>query len=696
MANNKPISDNVAFPNQSNVRAIAGLAGYITGTPNTNVKIGGIDLVQSVINGTTAASGGLAVYATSGTVKELATYISLNYTAGDTTAPAVLELGTPSHPSTVQISGNYNGPDAFVSPKLTFLTKNTTTGSNTVSIEPSGVATADQSLIIPPAPGVANQALRAGTVGSGGNVILEWYTPTDDNTTYSLATTADTNDGKVTLTPSTGTAETITFTGANGVVVSSDASNNVTVTGPTPQTLPEPGGAAGNVQFNSNPAGTFEGEASFFFNKTGTDSSLSVGDVGADRGIFNVYGGPSNSGTISITDPNDEGLTLTVPNSMSASYTLTFPEANPTNNTMILQSDSSGDLSWIDTPASSGSIDFSGLNIATIKADLTNTTQTQYGNAVTVTAAGNINNGEIVIWDYSNGTVRANVPGSLPSQSEIIGVAIERIVSGNTGKILIYGYATINGSYSTGGSFLNENNTVNFPSSTSGTTTTTVLPTTPNDYITLFDAGGTGGGDAGNSQVSSARFDAGAGNTVKMKIIDFDFEDNTGGLRDRLQILVGATETTLETAELSPGITGASGLAGNNGWIQYTNFFGSSTAYIDGPYTPSVGNVFPRLPGESSGGQTGPAVGDEIDLGQRWAQFDFKSDSSVQSDFELQLTAAGGSTVTDTTPGAGIYLDGTSFKTATNNDSTNRYIGAAAGGSFASSSFVIFVAPPRV
>ena len=72
---NKPISDNTAFPFETNVRAIAGLAGFKTGTTNSNTKIGGTELVQSVINGGTANAGGLAVYSTSGTGKELSTYI---------------------------------------------------------------------------------------------------------------------------------------------------------------------------------------------------------------------------------------------------------------------------------------------------------------------------------------------------------------------------------------------------------------------------------------------------------------------------------------------------------------------------------------------------------------------------------------------------------------------------------------------
>ena len=220
---NKPISDNTAFPFETNVRAIAGIAGFQTGTPNTNAKIGGIDLVQSVINGGSANAGGLAVYATSGSVKELATYISLNYTAGDTTAPAVLELGTPSHPSTVQISGNFNGPDPFVSPKLTFLTKNTTTGSNTVSIEPSSVATADQSLVLPPAPGTAGQGLKAASVSSG-DVLLEWYTVTDDDTTYTFDSTqslvGSDADPFLTLTGSDTTTDNVKLIGGTSIGIS--------------------------------------------------------------------------------------------------------------------------------------------------------------------------------------------------------------------------------------------------------------------------------------------------------------------------------------------------------------------------------------------------------------------------------------------------------------------------------------------
>ena len=362
----------------------------------------------------------------------------------------------------------------------------------------------------------------------------------------------------------------------------------------------------------------------------------------------------------------------------------------------VLSSKGSGNgTEWITPASGGGGIDFSGVDVST-PADITQSSQAQYGTAITVTAAGNINNGEIVIWDYSNGSVRANTPGSLPGQSEIIGVAIENINSGSTGKVLIYGYATVSGAYQVSGDFLNQTNTINFPTGSNNSPGSTVvtLPTGGDEYITLFDAGGSGSG-GGNNQVSSVRVDAGAGNTVIMKIKSFDFEYSTsqgGKLRDRLQIRVGPNANSLSNATLTPGATGSGSTNNNDGWVQMNDFFNSNLV-VNGPYSPSEGNVFPKDPGL---GGTGPDIDDVFNLGQQVAQFDFVSDISAESNFELQIASSQSQTITNTTAGAGIYLDGTNFEQATNNTSTARYIGAATGSTFANNRFVIFVAPPRV
>ncbi len=457
-----------------------------------------------------------------------------------------------------------------------------------------------------------------------------------------------------------------------------------------------PGGNNQSVQYQTS-TGVFGGDSGFTYQFQvptvgDTRNRLSLGDVGSTKGEVNLYGGATESGFIGLFAPTDEGVTITVPTAPNDSYTVTLPGDTPANN-QILESNSSGNLSWIDTPTGGG-IDFSGVNVST-PADITQSTQNQYGSAVTVTAAANISNGEIVIWDYSNGTVRANIPGSLPGQSEIIGVAIEDINSGSTGKVLIYGYATVSGAYSVSGDFLNETNTINFPTGTNVTTTAT-LPTGADEYITLFDSGGSGTGDAGNNQVSSVVLDAGAGNTVIMKMISFDFERNSSfqwRLRDRLEVLVGSTANSVTPAQLQ-GVTGTSSTSNFNGFLQPNTSFLGSSLVAGGPY--ASGNIFPDEPGRTSGGQTGPQVNDVIDLGQRFAQFNFVSDGAPQSDFELQITSSQSQTITNTTPGAGIYLDSTNFEQATNNTSTARYIGAATGSTFANNRFVVFVAPPRV
>jgi len=181
-----------------------------------------------------------------------------------------------------------------------------------------------------------------------------------------------------------------------------------------------------------------------------------------------------------------------------------------------------------------------------------------------------------------------------------------------------------------------------------------------------------------------------------MKIISFDFERNSSfqwRLRDRLEVQVGSTANGVTDAQLQ-GVTGTSVDSNFNGFLQPDTTFLGSSLVAGGPY--ANGNIFPDEPGKTSGGQTGPQVNEVIDLGQRFAKFNYVSDSAPESNFELQIASSQAQQVTNTTPGAGIYLDSANFEQATNNTSTNRYIGAATGSTFANNRFVIFVAPPRV
>ena len=451
-----------------------------------------------------------------------------------------------------------------------------------------------------------------------------------------------------------------------------------------------PGGASGlnaDLQLSGNYiAGSDQPELNFKFGDTTNSPStfkITTQATGNDQTWLLPTSLPT-AGQILSAEPNGSEVTLDwVDDNANTPNNNTITLAAGTGLTgggdFTLNQNSNETITF--NASASGGIDFSGLNIATIKADLTQSSQTQYGSAITVTAGSAISNGEIVMWDYSNGTVRSIPPSSLPQQNQIIGVAIQDIASGSDGLVLIYGYATVKSNYSaTGDNFLNETNTINI-SNSDGVTTT--LPTTTNDYLTFKET------STGNNVESSSVFDAGAGNTVKMKIIDFDLESTV----DRMQIVVGSSVGSLSAATLSPGITGTSGAASNNGWKIYPNFFTSGTD-DNGPN--ASGNAFPTDPGITSGGQTGPEQDSIWDLGARFAQFDFKSDGSVASDFELHLSSSLAVNITDSTPGAGMYLDGTDFEKGTNNNSTNRFIGTAAGGSFDDDALVILVAPPRV
>ena len=92
-------------------------------------------------------------------------------------------------------------------------------------------------------------------------------------------------------------------------------------------------------------------------------------------------------------------------------------------------------------PTGSVDLDYSNITSA-IKADLTQTSQPQYGAAVTVRATGALLNGQPVIWNYASGTATAITAGALPAQQLALGICLENIADGATGKVLVSGYAT--------------------------------------------------------------------------------------------------------------------------------------------------------------------------------------------------------------------------------------------------------------
>ena len=88
--------------------------------------------------------------------------------------------------------------------------------------------------------------------------------------------------------------------------------------------------------------------------------------------------------------------------------------------------------------------DFSNISCAS-KADLSLPSQPQYGEAIVVKAFGNLANGDPVCWYYDSIGVyaRALDSNTISADFTIMGICLENIADGASGKVLIDGFATV-------------------------------------------------------------------------------------------------------------------------------------------------------------------------------------------------------------------------------------------------------------
>ena len=110
-----------------------------------------------------------------------------------------------------------------------------------------------------------------------------------------------------------------------------------------------PGTPLNSIQFNN--ASSFSGNDELTYDGVG---GLTVGAVGGNKGIVILQGEDGNdSGILKIGHLNStKYLSLGLGNdTMAASYSIDFPVATPGGNNKILESTSTGVLSWITTPA---------------------------------------------------------------------------------------------------------------------------------------------------------------------------------------------------------------------------------------------------------------------------------------------------------------------------------------------------------
>jgi len=115
-----------------------------------------------------------------------------------------------------------------------------------------------------------------------------------------------------------------------------------------------PASPLNSVQFNNN--GSFGGSSKLTYIDSTT--TLTIGEQDINVGIINIAGGQNGgAGELKFGDNGASGgiVTLKGGDDVSTNYTITLPGDGPSANNKILESDASGNLSWINTPTGGGS-----------------------------------------------------------------------------------------------------------------------------------------------------------------------------------------------------------------------------------------------------------------------------------------------------------------------------------------------------
>lgn len=146
----------------------------------------------------------------------------------------------------------------------------------------------------------------------------------------------------------------------------------------TPSGSGSPASPANSIQFNN--AGAFGGSSDLKYDDS--TKVLTIGDQDVNRGVISIAGGSSGAGELRLGDPGTSGGTVTLKggNDHAASYTIKLPDDGPSANNKILESDTNGNLTWINTPTAGG-ISFSGSTANGIAI---------YSNATTANVSSNL------------------------------------------------------------------------------------------------------------------------------------------------------------------------------------------------------------------------------------------------------------------------------------------------------------------
>ena len=167
-----------------------------------------------------------------------------------------------------------------------------------------------------------------------------------------------TTDGTyINLTPNSATTGPVTVTADLSAIDGTSAFNTRFLSKDNTWDVISPAGLNTQIQYNNN--GFFGSSANFKYDDSA--KVLTIGDQDVNRGIVSIAGGSSGAGELRLGDPGTSGGTVTLKggNDHAVSYTIKLPDDSPLANNKILESDASGNLTWINTPTGGG-ISFSG------------------------------------------------------------------------------------------------------------------------------------------------------------------------------------------------------------------------------------------------------------------------------------------------------------------------------------------------
>lgn len=311
-----------------------------------------------------------------------------------------------------------------------------------------------------------------------------------------------------------------------------------------------------------------------------------------------------------------------------------------------------------------GLIDLSSVTGPSDKVDLTSvTTQSRLGYGITFKAGGILKCGQPVIYNYASGVATAITAGSLPSQHELIGIALEDVLSGADVNILTQGFVTARRDTT----FNASSETVLLNNTTNGTTRNLTNDTS------FFDSGAGSGGDYGSNENYSIIFDAQVGYTVDVVVNDIEFEaQGSTGQYDRLGIQGSNDGVNFTNLSVS--------------WLQSmaTSTFPYSTSFAGADFQSASsinGYVFPTTTTRAILLGSGSIPGATINTGYRYVKFLFYSDgSSTRAGWDMTLQpntpyATNAQTVTE---GATLYLDNNDFSKVTTDNTSQIVVGYAA------------------